>query len=109
MPGIDSSDNAAISAIASGSVGGVRRVFIALQGYSGTEPGDRERLRPLLGDYRGATRIYASDDMLEWTALDVTLPADAGAVTSLCVTGSGLLVGHEGAAHDGAPVTFTPA
>jgi hypothetical protein len=108
MPGIDSPENAAIKAIASGKVGDAQRTFIALQSYSGTEPGDRGRLRPLLSDYRGHTRFFASDNMIDWAALDVSLPPGAGAVTSLCATPSGLLIGHEAVASVEAPVTFVP-
>lgn len=106
-PGVDSPGNAAIVAIASGAAPG-GPVVIAMQDYAGPEPGDRTRLRPLLDDYCGAARFYRSDDLLDWSALDVALPADAGRITSLCITGSGLLIGHQGAAGERAPVTFVP-
>lgn len=106
-PGIESPGNAAITAIASGPASGCP-VVLAMQDYAGPEPGDRTRLRPLLDDYCGAARFYRSDDLLDWSPLDVTLPADAGRITALCITGSGLLIGHQGAAEDRAPVTFAP-
>lgn len=105
-PGLDSVRNAAISAIASGTPGGRSSVFIALQDYSGPVPGDRNPDRPVLDDYRGDARIFASIDLVNWEEVAVALPPDRGAVTSLCVTQSGLIVGHEGPVGDRAPVTF---
>ena len=108
LPGLGRLDNAAIRAIACGAVADGVLTCIAVQDFVGPPVEDRRRLAPDLLNYAGATRLYASQDLEDWYAVAVTLPPASGAVTSLAVSGTGILIGHEGLSPDEIPVTFVP-
>ena len=104
MPGMGNPVNAAIKAIA--HAGG--ETVIAIQEYAGAPEEDRHRVVPDLFEYSGAVRLYHSSELVEWRELKHDLPADMGAVTSMCLAGGSLFIGHEGLGPDTIPVQVLP-
>lgn len=105
--GFGSNDNSALKALAVGP-GKAGRVFAVLQDYRGDTENDREGVRPDMFAYDGKVRVVASvagKALKEWEEIAVDLPEASGAVTSLCATGSVLIIGHEQLGSDGDPFT----
>lgn len=108
MPGLGRSGNAAVKAIASGPLDGGTGTWMVVQRFAAGSVTDRHAARPDLFAYRGPSRLYVSDDLVEWQPASVALPEGKGAITALHVTEQAILVGHEGVGWEALPVTAIP-
>ncbi|TCP63423.1 hypothetical protein EV663_101692 [Rhodovulum bhavnagarense] len=108
LAGMDRAGNAAIKVIAQGLVEGCPATVVAVQDFDGANKADRAEVLADAMDYRGPVRFYLSHDPAEWRELPHALPDGLGEVTALCLTGRGLVIGHEALGASGLPVSFLP-
>lgn len=104
--GIDSFNNAAVKAIATGEQNGKQVTYVVLQDYLGDPEADRALVTPQMFDYFGDMRLFRSESPDSWVAVEHQIDPEAGAVTSLCVAPDGVLVAHEGIGGSQIPVSF---
>lgn len=103
-PGFGGDGNWAIQAL----VAGEGRICAVMQRFDGPVINDRRAVVPDLRDYAGAVRLFMTEDLADWRPVAVQLPKGAGAVTSLALTATGAVLGHEGAGADVLPITHVP-
>ncbi len=108
MPGLGQPANAAIKAIATGSLGGGTGTWIVMQQFAGRSVASRSVAQPDMFAYRGTARLFVSSDLVAWRSVPLALPDGIGAVTALHVTPRAILIGHEGAGARTIPVTVLP-
>ena len=107
-PGFGLPGNAAIQAIAQGMWQGHVQTFVAVQGFAGSPPANRDDLRPELLEYHGAVQLFVSADLQDWAEVPHRLPADIGCISALGVGADALLVGHEGFGPHTVPLSHVP-
>lgn len=108
MPGFDDDSHSAIKAIASGPLGGEEQIVVAVQSFTGPPQDDRASTRCDLFQYAGRLRLFWTGDFESWIEIPHDLGTDIGAVTDLCLTEAGVLVGHEMLGRARRPVILVP-
>lgn len=108
MPGMDLPGNAAVKAMAQGTIAGHPATVVALQDFAGAPVADRAAVLPDAMDYRGRLRLFVSLDLARWREMPHGMPTRTGEVTALCLTDQGLVIGHEADGSGRPPFSFIP-
>ncbi|MEM1149489.1 MAG: hypothetical protein AAGI03_02890 [Pseudomonadota bacterium] len=107
--GIDNVDNSSLAAMARRDGEKGEEVFVLLQEYWGDPHSDRDTVMPVFSDYFGDVRLFKSTPgtgLVDWEEVEVELPEDHGAVSSMCCTKEGLVIAHEQDGDEGYPLTI---